>query len=124
MIKIVNNKKHVKQTLQVTGDDDGGHTRMPRGLKRLKRVKRAGQKGLKWGLSRWVLGNEETKGFKRIHRDFTGCHSLHLHMHSAHTNTQMQKQTHKHIKHTHTHTCTNKNTRNTHTHIHAQIQIK
>ena len=28
---------------------------MPRGLKRLKRVKRAGQKCLKWGLSNWAL---------------------------------------------------------------------
>ena len=90
-----------------------------KGLKRGRSVKRAGQKGLKWGLSSSALGNEETMGFKRIHRDFTGrhwCHSLHLHMNSAHTNTQMHKQTHKHIKYTHTQAQTK--TPETHTDTH------
>ena len=98
MIKIVNNKIHVKQTLQVTGDDDGGHTRMPRGLKRLKRVKRAGQKCLKWGLSNWALVMRRpwaSKGYTVTSREGIGV-ILYTYTHSAHTNIQI------HNNHTYT----------------------
>ena len=97
------------------GDDDGGYTKMLKGAEQgwegLKGAEKGSDEEEVWrGVDKkslngvwaagWALGlgNEETMGYKRIHRDFTGsqqCHSVVSTYTYVHCTVEIY--THKHI---------------------------